>query len=265
MREPSVVNVVVKADLGCEVNMDYIRLGLGEDAEFNPADFPAIIYRPHRKEKGKETILLFKTGRLVCTGADSAEKGKRLVQEFIQRLVAIGVQIPEPPQTAPLSACELDEKVMQILGVPETVYTNYCLYADSWATPKGDAGGFVRRWVDRGQIRLELESLTTGDIRQILDKIGILTNRETLNVLRCVTDEKMTLQEIAEAIGIGEERVSDCLDVLRKARLQWGPTGEEQTYESWGGRVILHLLSMMQRLVLEPSDDSMVGGEELYK
>lgn len=59
-----------------------IKLSLGDEAEFKPENFPGIVYRPRRREKGREVILVFKTGRLICTGADSPEKGKKLILDF---------------------------------------------------------------------------------------------------------------------------------------------------------------------------------------
>lgn len=262
----NVVNVVLRAELGLDLNLDFVKLGLGESAEFKPESFPGIVYRPRKKEGGKETILIFKTGRLVCTGTGSREEGERLIVNFVEKLRSLGVEIPEM-RTEPHSAAEIDGRVMEALAKAENVYSNYCLYADSWATPRGHAGGFIRRWIDRRQIK-ELERLTTEDIRLILDKLNVLTDQDCMKILHSIVGDRKTLKEVSEETGIGDQGVGDYLTKLRKARLQWGPTKEEdgsRTYVAWGGRVVLHLLSIILKLVLEPSGYSIVGNEELYK
>lgn len=257
----------MKAELGCDLNLDFIKLGLGDEAEFNPKSFPGIFYRPKKKEKGRETILVFKTGRLICTGVDSPEKGRKVILDFFQRLRNLGVEMPQPPRVGAHSATDIDKKVMEALGKVENIYTDYCLYADSWATPRGHAGGFVKRWIDRKQINEELESLTVIDVKGILQKLNILTDQNCMRVLHSIMEDKKTLKEIANETRIEPERVKECLTILRKARLQWGAEekGESQLYVAWGGRVVLHLLSMLLKLVLEPTEWSIVGREELYR
>jgi len=265
MARAEVVNVVARAELGCKLNLDFVRLGLGDEAEYRPDHFPAVVYRP----KDNETVLFFKTGRLVCTGSSSPERARELIQASVQRLIELGLEIPQPLDVGAISAKDLDEKVMDLLGVPETFYTNYCVYSDSWSTPKGHAAGFVRRWVDRGPIKLELESLTSGDVQAIMEAVGILTDQRSLRVLRTITDEMMSVSEIAAQTKIEENVVEQILERLRQGRLVWRWTnskqeGGGQLQIAYGGRVVLHLLSMLQMLVLKPSKWSVIGREELY-
>lgn len=155
---------------------------------------------------------------------------------------------------------------MEALGRAENIYTNYCLYVDGWATPRGHAGGFVKRWIDRKQVREELENITAEDVKQILEKLSILTDPACMKILHSLVDDKKTLKEISGETGIEQDRVNEYLTLLRKARLQWGAEEEEngsKIFVAWGGRVVLHLLSMILKLVLEPSEWSIVGREEL--
>ena len=265
MDKAEVVNVVVKAELGSELNLDFVKLGLGEEAEYRPNNFPGIIYRPG----GSETILVFKTGRLVCTGASSTVRARELIQDFVQTLIKMGVEIPQSADTESVSAKELDEKVMEILGIPENIYTNYCVYSDSWSMPSGHTAGFVRRWIDRGQIKLELESLTTNDVKNIHGAIQILTDQKALRILRTITDDLMSVHQIAANTKIDEKLVEETLEKLRQGRLAWRWTSmkdeeEEELYVATGGKVTLHLLSMLQKLVFEPSKWSVIGKEEFY-
>ncbi len=263
----TVENVVIKTEFGCDLNLDFIKLALGNEAEFKPDKFPGIIFKPTKKERGRETILVFRTGRLICTGVKSPEEGKKLILDFVERLRNLGVEIPEHPKTEPHSASEIDEKIMEVLGRAENVYTNYCLYADGWSTPRGHAGGFVKRWIDRKQVAKELESMTARDVKQILERLSLLADREHMKILHSIMEDKKTLEEISQETGIEPARVKECLENLRKARLQWGAMEEEEgkTFVAWGGRVTLHLLSMISKMVLEPSEWSIVGREELYR
>jgi hypothetical protein len=262
----TVENVVMKAELGRNLNLDFIKLGLGDEAEFNPKSFPGVVYRPKKKEKGRETILVFKTGRLVCTGAKSPEKGRELIIDFANRLRDLGVEIPIFSEPKPHSAREMDEKVTEVLDKAENIYTDYCIYGDSWSTPRGHAGGFVKRWIDRKQVRKELENITSGDVKQILGELSILTDNNCMNVLHSIMEDMKSLEEISKETGIEQIKAKQYLDLLKKTRLQWGTFDMEgsQMYVAWGGRVLLHLLSMIQKLVLEPSEWSIVGREELY-
>jgi transcription initiation factor TFIID TATA-box-binding protein len=62
-----VKNVVAVSDLGREVNLEALMIGLGlEQAEYEPEQFPGLVYRPpdHRC-----VMLVFASGKVVVTGA----------------------------------------------------------------------------------------------------------------------------------------------------------------------------------------------------
>jgi transcription initiation factor TFIID TATA-box-binding protein len=62
-------NVVCTDDLGRDVNLNALSVELGlEDVEYEPEQFPGLIYRA---EDG--VILVFGSGKVVVTGADSKE------------------------------------------------------------------------------------------------------------------------------------------------------------------------------------------------
>ena len=58
-------NVVASTSLGDELDLQSIALGL-DGAEYEPEQFPGLIYR---MGDPKVVILLFASGKLVCTGA----------------------------------------------------------------------------------------------------------------------------------------------------------------------------------------------------
>ncbi|NJE13867.1 TATA-box-binding protein, partial [Thermococcus sp. LS2] len=65
--EISIQNMVFSGDLGMEFNLDIVALVL-PNCEFEPEIFPGVIYRV---KEPKAVILLFSSGRIVCSGAKS--------------------------------------------------------------------------------------------------------------------------------------------------------------------------------------------------
>ncbi|MEA3457514.1 MAG: TATA-box-binding protein, partial [Candidatus Thermoplasmatota archaeon] len=64
--EMVVQNMVAIADLGSELNLNEVAMGLGlENIEYEPEQFPGLVYRI---KKPKVAMLLFGSGKIVCTG-----------------------------------------------------------------------------------------------------------------------------------------------------------------------------------------------------
>ena len=62
-----VQNIVASADIGHPVNLTSVVISLGLDrVEYEPEVFPGLVYRLNDP---KVVILLFGSGKLVCTGA----------------------------------------------------------------------------------------------------------------------------------------------------------------------------------------------------
>ncbi|MGP8109308.1 MAG: TATA-box-binding protein, partial [Thermoplasmata archaeon] len=57
-------NVVASTSLGDALDLQSIALGL-DGAEYEPEQFPGLIYR---LKQPKTAILLFRSGKVVCTG-----------------------------------------------------------------------------------------------------------------------------------------------------------------------------------------------------
>lgn len=66
--ELKVRNIVGVADLGLQLDLDRLAQGLGTEAEYEPEQFPGLVLRV---DAGK--ALVFRTGRVVITGARSKE------------------------------------------------------------------------------------------------------------------------------------------------------------------------------------------------
>jgi transcription initiation factor TFIID TATA-box-binding protein len=74
-------NVVASAPVGSSLDLQSIALAL-DGAEYNPSQFPGLVYR---QKDPKTAVLLFQSGKAVCTGA----KSWRQVDETLQRVSAL--------------------------------------------------------------------------------------------------------------------------------------------------------------------------------
>jgi len=71
MAKIRIENVVASTSLGKELDLPGISKSL-EGAEYEPEQFPGLVYR---MKNPKAATLLFRSGKVVCTGAKSLEEG----------------------------------------------------------------------------------------------------------------------------------------------------------------------------------------------
>jgi transcription initiation factor TFIID TATA-box-binding protein len=84
-----VQNIVASSDLGQKINLSVIAITLGlERVEYEPEQFPGLVYR---LDEPKTVILLFSSGKLVCTGAKKPEDGEAAVDKISEELKAAGL------------------------------------------------------------------------------------------------------------------------------------------------------------------------------
>jgi len=87
MAEIKVVNIVGTALLGEAFDLNSIALAL-EGAEYEPEQFPGLIYRI---KEPKAAFLIFKSGKVVCTGARGPDMAQEAVNIAVKNLEEIGV------------------------------------------------------------------------------------------------------------------------------------------------------------------------------
>ncbi len=75
--EIKIQNIVASANLGKPLNLEAVALGL-ENTEYEPEQFPGLVYR---LDDPRVVLLLFGSGKVVCTGAKSAKDAKRGVEK----------------------------------------------------------------------------------------------------------------------------------------------------------------------------------------
>jgi len=84
-----VQNIVASGDLGARINLNAIAISLGlERVEYEPEQFPGLVYR---LDAPKVVVLLFGSGKLVCTGARKPEDAEAAVDKITEELKAAGL------------------------------------------------------------------------------------------------------------------------------------------------------------------------------
>jgi transcription initiation factor TFIID TATA-box-binding protein len=94
-----VQNIVATSDLGAEINLDAIAITLGLDrVEYEPEQFPGLVCR---LEEPRAVILLFGSGKLVCTGARRPIEVQQAVQKITLELRGAGLLPAERRASSP--------------------------------------------------------------------------------------------------------------------------------------------------------------------
>jgi transcription initiation factor TFIID TATA-box-binding protein len=80
-------NIVAISDLGTELNLNEVAMGLGlENVEYEPEQFPGLVYRI---KDPKVAMLLFGSGKIVCTGARQTEDVSLAVEKLSAELSSL--------------------------------------------------------------------------------------------------------------------------------------------------------------------------------
>ncbi len=85
--EITVQNIVATANLNAELNLDAIAISL-DNTEYEPEQFPGLVYRMNDP---KVVLLLFGSGKIVCTGAKSVEDAERAAENIYKTLKELGL------------------------------------------------------------------------------------------------------------------------------------------------------------------------------
>ncbi len=87
--EIEVQNIVASSDLETKINLNEIAISLQmEKIEYEPEQFPGLVYR---LDDPKVVLLLFGSGKLVCTGARKPEDVERAVENVTEELKIAGL------------------------------------------------------------------------------------------------------------------------------------------------------------------------------
>ena len=92
--ETKIQNVVASVTTGQSLDLDEIAATM-PDIEYDPTQFPGLVYR---LKKPKTATLIFRTGKMVCTGGKSAKETKRAVMKIVKHLDEAGIKISSRPK-----------------------------------------------------------------------------------------------------------------------------------------------------------------------
>ena len=82
-------NIVAISDLETELNLNDVAMGLGlENVEYEPEHFQGLVYR---LKEPRVAMLLFGSGKIVCTGARRIEDVSRAVEKLAEELSSLGL------------------------------------------------------------------------------------------------------------------------------------------------------------------------------
>ena len=87
-------NVVASTSLGDALDLQAIALGL-DGAEYEPEQFPGLIYR---LKQPKTAILLFRSGKVVCTGAKSMTEVEDSIHSVAAQIKKGGQKVTLKPK-----------------------------------------------------------------------------------------------------------------------------------------------------------------------
>lgn len=90
----SVENVVASTGIDQELNLEVLAQDLN-GSSYNPDHFPGLIYRIADLHA---TALIFRTGKIVCTGANSVSGATTAIDVTFDTLDELGIDIPESPE-----------------------------------------------------------------------------------------------------------------------------------------------------------------------
>nr|WP_233340439.1 TATA-box-binding protein [Haloprofundus sp. MHR1] len=87
--EVTIQNIVSSADLGTDLNLNALAIGLGlESVEYEPEQFPGLVYRV---DDPSVVVLLFGSGKIVITGAKEVEDARRVIEVVSDEISALGL------------------------------------------------------------------------------------------------------------------------------------------------------------------------------
>ena len=87
-------NVVATATLNQRFDL-YAIIKCNPGVEYRPETFPGLVYR---LKKPKTSTLIFRTGKMVCTGAKSSKEAKKAIKKVVRELKDSGIIIPGKPE-----------------------------------------------------------------------------------------------------------------------------------------------------------------------
>ena len=91
----TIENVVASTGIGQELDLQSVAMDL-EGADYDPEQFPGLVYRTTDPKSG---ALIFRSGKIVCTGANSIDAVHGSLDIVFDELRALNIPIEDPEIT----------------------------------------------------------------------------------------------------------------------------------------------------------------------
>ncbi len=86
--EVKIQNIVASGSIGMDLNLNTLAMKL-ENTEYEPEQFPGLVYKLDEPKIPKATFLLFSNGKVVCTGTKSEKEVHAALDKLIINLKKI--------------------------------------------------------------------------------------------------------------------------------------------------------------------------------
>ncbi|WP_418281850.1 TATA-box-binding protein [Halorubrum sp. DTA98] len=90
----SIENVVASTGIGQELDLQSVAMDL-EGADYDPEQFPGLVYRT---TDPKSAALIFRSGKIVCTGANSIDAVHESLGIVFEKLRALRIPVEDDPE-----------------------------------------------------------------------------------------------------------------------------------------------------------------------
>ncbi|KTG21485.1 TATA-box-binding protein [Haloferax profundi] len=87
-------NVVASTQIGIELDLEQLSLDW-EGTDYDPDNFPGLVYRT---TDPKSACLVFRSGKIVCTGADSVTGVNTALDILFDEFEELGLPVPDDPE-----------------------------------------------------------------------------------------------------------------------------------------------------------------------
>ena len=186
--EIKIQNIVASANLQSTLNLEAVALEL-EDTEYEPEQFPGLVYR---LSDPKVVLLLFGSGKVVCTGAKTKSDAKLGVERAYDRLSELDFVIIDG---------EAIDEIGKLANVEDEI---------AEITEKAMQGeiDFETSIKDRVQL---LEGISIEDIEKVADELPLMDGAsETIARLK---DEDVDVAIISGSFDIVAEKIKEKLGI----------------------------------------------------
>lgn len=89
----NVENVVASTSLGMELDLSQLAMDM-DGVDYDPDKFPGLVYRIHDP---KAAALIFRSGKVVCTGAESIPAVEEALEHTFNKIASLGLDVDEDP------------------------------------------------------------------------------------------------------------------------------------------------------------------------